>query len=209
MRATMQTALVRGVEGRAVEVQVDISQGVTGFFLVGLATGSAKEAKERVRSAIRAAGLPFPHNRLTVNLAPAELRKDGSGLDLAVAAGICLAQLGLRAPDGAAFLGELALDGGVRHVDGVLVLARWLASRGIRTLFVPEADAAEAALGQGPTILPCPDLGSVMAHLTGEAPLTAHSGRLPAPVTREPEWDLAEVQGQEAARRALEVAAGG
>src|SRR5262249_56556978 len=114
--------------GRLVEVQVDIATGNTpSFALVGLATGSVREAKERVRSAIRNSGLPFPSQRkLTVNLAPAELRKDGSGLDLAIGVGICLAALGLPSPVDTAFLGELSLDGAVRHVDGVLVAARGL-----------------------------------------------------------------------------------
>src|ERR1700736_1378645 len=135
MLATVLTSLVRGLEARTVEVQVDISSGVAGFFLVGLASGSVREAKERARAAIRNSGLRFPHRRLTVNLAPAELRKDGSGLDLAIAVGICLADLGRRPPDGAAFLGELALDGAVRHVDGVLVVARGLQRQGVRELF--------------------------------------------------------------------------
>ena len=131
MFATVLSSLVRGLEGRLVEVQVDVAAaGMPGFLLVGLAGGSVREAKERVRSAIRNSGLTFPPRRLTVNLAPAELPKDGSGLDLAIAVGICLAELGLSAPRGAAFLGELALDGGLRHVDGVLVAARWLVRRG-------------------------------------------------------------------------------
>src|SRR5215831_11043812 len=131
MFATVLSSLVRGLEGRLVEVQVDVAPaGVPGFFLVGLAGGSVREAKERVRSAIRNSGLTFPPRRLTVNLAPAELPKHGSGLDLAIAVGICLAERGRTAPRRAAFIGELALDGGVRHVDGVLVAARWLARQG-------------------------------------------------------------------------------
>jgi magnesium chelatase family protein len=197
MLATVLSSLIRGLEGRLVEVQVDVSNGCAGFALVGLATGSVREAKERVRAAIRNSGLTFPLRRLTVNLAPAELRKDGSALDLAIAVGIWLAESGRPAPAGAAFLGELALDGTVRHVDGILVAARWLRRHGVSTLFVPEADAAEAALAGIPTVMPCPTLGAAVAHLTGEAPLAPH------------EHDLAEVQGQEPARRALEVAAAG
>jgi magnesium chelatase family protein len=210
MLATVLTSLVRGLEGRLVEVQVDVSAGVVGFTLVGLATGSVREAKDRVRSAIRNSGLPFPQRRLTVNLAPAALRKDGSGLDLAIAVGICLAELGLAPPAATAFLGELALDGEVRHVGGVLVAARWLARHGVSTLFVPVPDAAEAALAGGPSVYPCPDLAAAIRHLTGEAPLRPHvAGPPPARPEPPPEQDLAEVQGQEAARRALEVAAAG
>ncbi|HXM54833.1 MAG TPA: YifB family Mg chelatase-like AAA ATPase [Candidatus Dormibacteraeota bacterium] len=211
MFATVLSSLVRGLEGRLVEVQVDVATtAMPGFFLVGLAGGSVREAKERVRSAIRNSGLAFPQRRLTVNLAPAELPKDGSGLDLAIAVGICLAELGRPAPEAAAFLGELALDGGVRHVDGVLVAARWLARRGIRELYVAAADAAEAALAGGLRVIPCPSLGAVLHHLLGEEPLPPFAAAAaPAPVDPAPEVDLAEVQGQDAARRAMEVAAAG
>src|SRR3981081_2419326 len=147
MFATVLSSLVRGLEGRLVEVQVDVAAaGMPGFLLVGLAGGSVREAKERGRSPIRNSGLTFPPRRLTVNLAPAELPKDGSGLDLAIAVGICLAELDRRSPAGAAFIGQLALDGGVRHVDGLLVAARWLARQGVTELFVPAQDAAEAVL---------------------------------------------------------------
>jgi len=200
---------VHGLEGRPVEVQVDVSAGVPGFFLVGLAAGSVREARERVRSAIRNSGLPFPLRRLTVNLAPAELRKEGSALDLAIAVGVSLAALGRPSPAGAAFLGELALDGQVRHVDGVLVAARSLARHGVRELFVAASDAAEAALVGGLRVFPASTLAAVVAHLGGEAPIPPYQGR---PVRVEEgavEPDLAEVKGQEAARRALEVAAAG
>lgn len=209
MLATVLTSQVRGLEGRLVEVQVDVSTGVPGFFLVGLASGSVREARERVRSAIRNSGLPFPKHRLTVNLAPAELRKDGSALDLAIGVGICLAALGRPSPGGAAFVGELALDGAIRHVDGVLVVARSLAAQGVADLFVPESDAAEAALVSGPRVYPCPSLAAALAHLSGEAPIPPYRGSPPSPQELPPEQDLAEVQGQEAARRALEVAAAG
>jgi len=210
--ARVLSCLLRGLEGRLVEIQVDISSGPVGFALVGLASGSVREAKERVRSAIHNSGLPFPSQRkLTVNLAPAELRKDGSGLDLAIGVGISLAALGLPSPSSTAFLGELALDGAVRHVDGVLVAARGLIRHGVGALFVPEADAAEAALAGGLRVYPCPSLSTAMAHLTGDTLLDPYSGRAPAPAAADTntEYDLAEVQGQDSARRALEVAASG
>ncbi|MBJ7601104.1 YifB family Mg chelatase-like AAA ATPase [Candidatus Nephthysia bennettiae] len=210
MLATAVTGLVHGLEARLVEVQVDVSRsGVPGFFLVGLASGSVREARERVRSAIRNTGLTFPQRRLTVNLAPAELRKDGSGLDLAIAVGVSLAALGRQAPPGAAFLGELALDGAVRHVNGVLVVARGLRDHGVKELFVPPSDAAEAALARGLQVRPAPTLGSVISHLAGEALLDPFTGALPEPEQVPPELDLAEVHGQEGARRALEIAAAG
>jgi magnesium chelatase family protein len=208
--ATVLSGLVHGLEARLVEVQVDVSRsGVPGFFLVGLASGSVREARERVRSAIRNTGLTFPSRRLTVNLAPAELRKDGSGIDLAIAVGVSLAALGRQAPAGAAFLGELALDGAVRHVNGVLVVARGLREQGVKELFVAPPDAAEAALAAGLRVLPAPTLGSVISHLAGEARLDPYIGGLPEPEQVPPELDLAEVHGQEGARRALEIAAAG
>jgi magnesium chelatase family protein len=208
--ATVLAGLVRGLEARLVEVQVDLSpSGVPGFFLVGLASGSVREAKERVRAAIRNTGLSFPQRRLTINLAPAELRKDGAALDLAMAVGISLAALGRPAPPGAAFLGELALDGAVRHVDGVLVMARGLSAHGVTELFVPPSDAAEAAFVAGVRVHPAPTLGSVIAHLRGDALLPISLAALSEAGEARPEVDLAEVHGQEAARRALEIAAAG
>jgi magnesium chelatase family protein len=206
---TVFTALPRGLEARLVEVQVDIGPGTPAFAIVGLPGGSVREAKERVRAAIRNSQLGFPQRKLTVNLAPAGLRKDGAGLDLAIAVGVCLADAGRPSPRRAAFLGELSLDGCVRHVNGVLVLARSLATRGIRELFVPRADAAEAALADGLTVIPCPSLGAALAHLTGETRLPPFEGGPPAPPPEEWENDLAEVCGQELARRSLEVAAAG
>lgn len=212
MLATAHTCLVRGLAGSLVEVQVDVSAGVPGFALVGLAAAAVREARERVRSAIRNSGLTFPLRRLTVNLAPAELRKEGSGLDLAIAVGIALAAGGRPSPVGIAFVGELALDGAVRHVDGVLVAARALREAGFRELLVAPADAEEAALVGGLTIRACPSLAATMAHLHGGEELPVHAGTLPSPPA-DPELgdpdDLAEVRGQAAARRALEISAAG
>ena len=210
MLATTVSCLLRGLDGHPVEVQVDVARGLSQFLIVGLAGGSVKEARERVRSAIRNTGLEFPLTRLTVNLAPAQLHKEGTHLDLAIAVGIALAAAGRACAPGSAFLGELALDGRVTHVDGVLVAARHLAAAGARRLFVAVEDAAEAALAGGLDVHPSPDLGSVLAHLAGEAQLPvepppgldAQAG--PASID-----ELAEVHGQEAARRALEVAAAG
>lgn len=209
----MRTCLLHGLDAHLIDVQADVSPGRPGFNLVGLADAGVKEARERVRSALRHSGLPFPQQRLTVNLAPAELRKEGSGFDLPIAVAIVLAQRGVAAPAATAFIGELALDGGTSHVNGVLVAVRALRRAGIRTVFVPSTDIAEASLVDGIDVLPAPDLASVMAHLTGVVPIApalrsaelAGSSTQAAPV----EADLAEVVGQEAARRALELAAAG
>jgi magnesium chelatase family protein len=196
---------------RRVEVQADIANGEGKFFLVGLAATSVKEARERVRSAIKNSGLEFPLRRLTVNLAPAELRKEGSRLDLAIAVAIALARAGKKAPPRTAFIGELALDGGVRPVDGVLVAAMGLQQLGCEQIFVPAANAAEAALVVGMTVTPCLSLKAVVDHLLGVELIQAFvsSGPVPARGVEPSEHDLREVHGQEEARRALEIAAAG
>ena len=210
MLASVDSCLLVGMEGRLVEVQADAANGASVFVLVGLAAASVKEARERVRSAIRNSDLSFPQRRLTVNLAPPEMRKEGSSLDLAIAVAILLAHEGKRPPPRSAFLGELALDGSLRHVDGVLVAARWLRSRGYERLFVPRADAEEAALVEGLEVLPSPDLASVVRHVMGGDPLAPQPPAVPlAEASATAEHDLAEVHGQEEARRALEIAAAG
>jgi len=200
---------LRGLEGRLVEVQVHAGAG-TGFHMVGLADASVREARERVRSAISNSGLAFPEQKVTVSLAPAELRKEGSGFDLPIAVAIALSQLD-SAPktEGMAFIGELSLDGNVRHVDGVLVAARSLQANGVRELFVAPEDAAEAALAPGLVIRPAPTLTAVIAHLLGDVSLDADVSTPAVQPDAVIEDDLAEVHGQESARRALEVAAAG
>ena len=211
MLASVDSCLLAGLEARLVEVQADSGNGDPHFFLVGLAAMSVKEARERVRSAIRNSGLEFPTRRLTVNLAPAELRKEGSALDLPIAVAIALTQLGKAPPRQSAFLGELSLDGTVRHVDGVLVAARWLRRRGYERVFVPAADAAEAALVSGLEVIPCTNLAQVVGHLVHRQVIEPQPPTEPVieHAAEASEFDLSEVHGQEEARRALEIAAGG
>jgi magnesium chelatase family protein len=207
----VDSCTLAGFDIRRVEVQADIGHGDTKFLLVGLAATSVKEARERVRSAIKNSGLEFPGQRLTVNLAPAELRKEGSRLDLPIAVAIALARAGKKPPPQTAFLGELALDGAVRHVDGVLVAALGLRRLGYERVFVPEADAAEAALVDGLAVIPCASLRAVVDHLVGVMAIEPHASSGCAAVAEAPasECDLAEVHGQEEGRRALEIAAAG
>ena len=211
MLASVDSCVLVGLEARRVEVQADASTGAVVFNIVGLAATSVKEARERVRSAIRNSGLEFPHHRLTVNLAPAELRKEGSGLDLPMAVAVALAMMRKAPQPRSAFLGELALDGSVCHVDGVLVAARWLQRRGYERVFVPASDAAEAALVDGLEVIPCTTLAAVIAHIIRTQPIAPQPPTAPALVSdgENPECDLLEVHGQEEARRALEVAAAG
>jgi magnesium chelatase family protein len=209
--AAVDSCVLAGLEVKRVEVQADIASGEVKFLLVGLATTSVKEARERVRSAIKNSGLEFPQRRLTVNLAPAELRKEGSRLDLPIAVAIALARAGKRPPPHTAFLGELALNGDVRYVDGVLVAALGLRKLGFERIFVPAANAAEAALVDGLVVTPCASLKQVVDHLLGVATIEPHISTNPGPQVEvdTSEHDLAEIHGQEEGRRALEIAAAG
>jgi magnesium chelatase family protein len=206
----VDSCVLAGLDVRRVHVEADIGRGDSKFLVVGLATPSVKEARDRVRSAVVNSGFEFPHSRLTVNLAPAELRKDGAGLDLPMAVAIVLARAQKPAPARSAFLGELALDGAVRHVDGVLVAARGLRRLGYERVFVAEDDAAEAALLEGLEVIPCATLAAVVGHLLGEAPIVPRVAATEVPDSVvSAEVDIAEVHGQEEAKRALEVAAAG
>ena len=211
MLGSVDSCVLAGLDVRRVHVEADIARGGDGkFSLVGLAATTVKEARERVRSAIRNSGLEFPNTRLTVNLAPAELRKQGTGLDLPIAIAIALARAHKAPPPGTAFLGELALDGSVRHVHGVLVAARGLRGLGYQRIFVPAEDSAEAALVDGLEVIPCASLLAVVNHLLGTELISAAQPGADVHASVEPtEHDLSEVHGQEEAKRALEVAAAG
>ena len=209
MLGSVDSCVLVGLEVRRIHVEADIGRGRSQFVLVGLATTAVKEARERVRTAIVNSGFEFPRTRLTVNLAPAELRKDGPGLDLPMAIAIVLARAHRLPPAGSAFMGELALDGTVRHVDGVLVAARGLRGLGYERIFVPAEDAVEAALVEGLAVIPCASLASVVNHLLGTEPVAVAPRTLEAAGGAAVEHDLVEVHGQEEGKRALEVAAAG
>jgi magnesium chelatase family protein len=210
MLARAVTHALVGLEPRRVEVEAHIQNGAPVFSIVGLADRACQEARERVRSGIAAAELEFPSRRLTVNLAPAELRKEGSGFDLPIALAVLAAsrQLPPDALDAHAAVGELALDGRVRRVGGVLAVAEGATRSGFdRILCAPEACAEAALTGIEP--VPVRHLGEAVAYLRGER---APEPFVPPPrngpvAVRAP--DLADVRGQERARRALELAAAG
>ena len=198
-----------GVEAPAVTVEAHLANGLPSLTLVGLPETAVKESKDRVRSAILNAAFEFPSKRITLNLAPADLPKDGGRFDLAIALGILAAsgQVPAQSLDEYECLGELALSGAVRPVQGVLPAA--LAARAAgRTLLVPQANAEEANLASGLKVIAVEHLLQIAAHLNGSAPLEPYAAQgllrqsLPYP-------DLAEVQGQLAAKRALLVAAAG
>jgi magnesium chelatase family protein len=208
MVATAISCAVQGLSGVPVTVEADVANGLPSFTIVGLTDRAIQEARERVRAAVRNAGFDFPARRVTVNLAPAEVPKEGSGFDLAIA--VALLRTGRELPlDDVACIGELALDGGVRGVIGVLPMARRLAASGIRRLIVPVENAAEAALVEGTEVIGVESLAVAVAYLEGRldlAPTAAPPmGELIAPGG----VDLAAIRGQSLAKRALEIAAAG
>ena len=209
MASVMGAALV-GVDGVAVEVEVRISAQLPRIDIVGLPELSVRESAARVRAAIAAVGERFPPNRVTINLAPAALRKSGSGLDLAIAVGILVAAGAVEpaAARGVAFLGELALDGRLRSVRGELAMTLAASDAGCQTVVAPARCAAAAALAPGIEVLTADSLGQVIAHLRGDETL----GRRPSPAASfDSALDpcLSEVRGQEAAKRGLVIAAAG
>jgi magnesium chelatase family protein len=207
---TITHALV-GLDARKVEVEAHLENGIPGLAIVGLADRACQEAKHRVRSGIASAQLQWPSRRITVNLAPAGLRKEGSGFDLPIALAILAAsrQFPLERLAGHAAIGELALDGRIRPVRGVLAAAEGARHAGLDRLVCAAETAGEAALA-GVEPVPARHLAEVVAYLRGEIdPPPVESSTRGAAAEERDELDLAEVRGQERARRALELAAAG
>jgi magnesium chelatase family protein len=212
MLARVFSCAVIGLDGVIVEVEVDFGQGLPHMAIVGLPDAAVQESRERVFSAIKNAGLIYPRRALTVNLAPASVRKEGPAYDLPIALGVLIAtdQLMQEQLDGSLVIGELSLDGTVRHVRGVLPMAAMARQEGYQRVFVPQMDAAEAALIPDLEIIPVPSLAALYSHLVGDeiiapVPPIAIEDNIEAIV----QTDFGEIKGQEHVKRALEVAASG
>jgi len=213
MLARVRSGALRGIDALVVDVEVDVASGLPHTTTVGLPDGAVREATDRIRAALRNAGFEYPQRRVTVNLAPAGVRKEGPHYDLAIALGILAAEAKPPLPDLAPWcvLGELGLDGRVHGVRGALPIAAAAKRAGLRGLVLPAANAAEAALAGGPSVVGVETLEEAIGHLRGEtlrSPTTIDAGALlaAAPLAA---VDLADVRGQQSAKRALEVAAAG
>ena len=209
MMVTVRSLGLTGISGYEVSVECFLSGGLPGFDVVGLPDAAVKESRERVRAAVKNCGAKFPVSRITVNLAPARLRKEGTVYDLPILLGIMAAAEEIRPlPEDAAFLGELSLSGALRPVTGVLPMALTAARLGIKALFVPAANAAEATLAEGVTVYGVETVGQLMAHLTGQQVMQPAPRWMPVHQPR-PMPDFADVMGQENVKRGLEIAAAG
>jgi magnesium chelatase family protein len=212
MPATVQSAALVGIDAAPVEVEADIAQGLPNFVIVGLPDASVQESKERIKTALKNGGLPFPRTRITVNLAPADIKKEGPSYDLPIA--VAILEASGTVPRGKnpnrMFVGELALDGGVRPVAGVLAIALMASQCGIDELYVPKENAGEATLASGIRVFAISSLSQLIAHFTRTECITPEEPRpLPEPSSVRTETDFASVVGQHHAKRALEIAAAG
>ena len=209
MICSVKTLGITGIRGGSVVAECYISNGLPSFDIVGLPDAAVKEARERVRAAAKNSGLTFPTSRITVNLAPANLKKAGTHYDLPILLSIMAAAGSVRRPKStSAFVGEVSLEGTLRPVSGVLPMALAAKKEGIQALFVPAENAAEATLARGPAVYGIRNVRELVAALNGETTLQEEPLWMPAPASiHEP--DFKDVLGQENVKRALEVAAAG
>jgi magnesium chelatase family protein len=209
--AKVHSCSVVGLEGVIIEVEVDTARGLPSFAIVGLPDAAVQESRERVKAAVKNAGFQFPRHRVTVNLAPADMRKEGPSFDLPIALGVLAAsqQLNPAWLEGCLVVGELSLDGSVRHVRGVLPVAALGRESGFKRLIVPVDDGDEAALLPGLEVIAVESLTTLANHLSGVVPIRPCAPTIIPPPPPDVSTEFQEIKGQEHVKRALEVAAAG
>lgn len=211
MPANILSAALVGIDAAPIEIESDVSNGLPAFVIVGLPDAAVQEARERVKTALRNSGFSFPRTRLTVNLAPADLKKAGPAYDLPIAVSIMVGsgEIKREAAFGALFLGELALDGTLRPAAGALSAALLAERLGIRSVYVPSENAAEAALVPGLDVYGVPSLVALVDHLRGTRALERQPVTEPPATSPDDAHDFCAIAGLEHAKRAVEIAAAG
>ncbi|MBI2099589.1 YifB family Mg chelatase-like AAA ATPase [Candidatus Uhrbacteria bacterium] len=213
MPSKILSAAIIGLDCEKIEVEADVASGLTNFVVVGLPDASVQESRERIRAAMRNSGLPFPRTRITVNLAPADLKKEGPAYDLPIAISILAADGQLQPTkdlENSFFVGELALDGTLRPVSGALSVALFAKARGGSAIYAPEENAPEAALVGGIKVYPVKSLTALLKHFSGEEKISPKRQTKPKISSRgESAYDFAFIRGQEHVKRAMEIAAAG
>ena len=212
MLTKVNTCALTGLDGQIIEVEVDVAPGLPHFVVVGLPDAAVQESRERVRSAIRNSGFEFPMRRITVSLAPADIRKEGPSYDLPIAVGILASsgQIDIMLGE-TVLIGELSLEGNLRHTDGILPMVGVARDRGMRTAVVPQTNADEAVLVEGMDVLGARNLRELVEHIRGDAPILTHmpTVELSSIAPEEYAIDMADIRGQDQAKRAMEIAAAG
>jgi magnesium chelatase family protein len=212
MLAKVHAPALIGLDGELIEIECDLANGLPGFVVVGLGSKAVDEARERVRSAVKNSNLVLPPKRITLNLAPADIPKDGTGYDLGMAVALLIAsrQLAPTAADGCVFLGELALEGALRPVRGALLAAQLAASKGFKRLFVPAGNLAEASLTTRLQVIGVDNLEQLYDHLSDEKPIrVVKKPTKVVGVASQVAVDMSHIMGQAQAKRVLEIAAAG
>jgi magnesium chelatase family protein len=208
--AKVFSASVVGLDAQLIEVEVDISNGLPSLTIVGLPDKAIEESKERVRSAIKNSGVMFPVKKLTINLAPADLKKEGPAYDLPIAIGVlCAGELVPQVLDKAIFCGELALNGSLRHINGVLPIVIMAKKLGFKKIYLPAINKDEAVLVEGIEIIPVENLKSLIFHLKNERKLSPYFRKFKIGKPEVTDSDMSYVKGQENAKRAIEISAAG
>lgn len=212
MIAQVNSTALLGIDGYIVDVETDISNGLPAFDIVGLPDAAVKESKERIRAAIKNTGLTMPSKRITVNLAPADVKKEGAHFDLPIAVGILAASEQLSIPeDGAVFLGELSLNGDLRRINGVLPMVISAYQRGVKSVYLPKENAREAAVIEGLKVYGADSLKEIILHFTGQNKIKSHTVDIGSMLlsNEQSRYDFKDVKGQFFVKRALEIAAAG